>query len=47
MVVGALGVISKSLESHLKEIGFPNRFRTSQKSALLGTATILRKVLEV
>ena len=47
VVVGALGAIAKRLNSHLKEIRIPNRVRTFQKSALLGTATILRKVLEV
>ena len=48
MVVGALGMIPKSLKSHLKKkIGIPNRVRTLQKSALFGMATILRKVLDV
>ena len=47
VIVGAVGVISKKLKGHLKEIGIPNRVRTLQKSALLGMATILRKVLEV
>ena len=47
VVVGALGAIAKRLKSHLKEIRIPNRVRTLQKSALLGTATILKKVLEV
>ena len=43
----SLGVIPKRLNGHLKEIGIPNRVRTLRKTALLGTATILRKVLEV
>ena len=45
VVVVVLGVIPKNLSGDLKEIGIPNRVRTLQKSALLGTTTIVRKVL--
>ena len=44
VVVVVLGVIPKNLSGDLKEIGIPNRVRTLQKSALLGTTTIVRKV---
>ena len=44
VVVGALGSVSKKLAGHLEQLG---RTRTMQKSALLGSAHILRKVLEV
>ena len=47
VVVGALGSVSKKLAGHLEQIGIKNRTRTMQKSALLGSAHILRKVLEV
>ena len=47
MVVGALGSVSKKLAGHLEQLGIKNRTRTMQKSALLGSAHILRKVLEV
>ena len=47
VIVGALGSVSKKLASHLEQIGIKNRTRTIQKSALLGSAHILRKVLEV
>ena len=47
VVVGALGSVSKKLAGHLKQLGIKNRTRTMQKSALLGSAHILRKVLEV
>ena len=46
VVVGALGSVSKKLAGHLEQIGIKNRTRTMQKSALLGTAHILSKVLE-
>ena len=47
VVVGALGSVSKKLAGHLEQIGIKNRTRMMQKSALLGSAHILRKVLEV
>ena len=47
VVVGALGSVSKKLAGHLEQLGIKNRTRTMQKSALLGSAHILRKVLEV
>ena len=47
VVVGALGSVSKKLAGHLKQLGIKDRTRTMQKSALLGSAHILRKVLEV
>ena len=47
VVVGALGSVSKKLAGHLEQLGIKNRTRTMQKSALLGSSQILRKVLEV
>ena len=47
VVVGALGTILKALEKHLKEIGTSVRVELLQKAALLGTARILRKTLEI
>ena len=47
VVVGAFGSVSKKLAGHLKQIGIKNRTRMMQKSALLRSAHILRKVLEV
>ena len=48
VVVGALGSVSKKLAGHLEQIGIKNRTkRCKLKSALLGSAHILRKVLEV
>ena len=46
VVVGALGSESKKLAGHLEQLGIKDRTRTMQKSALLGSAHILRKVLE-
>ena len=46
VVVGALGSVSKKLAGKLKQLGIKDQTRTMQKSALLGLAHILRKVLE-
>ena len=45
--VGALGSVSKQMKCQLEQFGIPNRKRTLQKSAVLGSAHIFRKVLEV
>ena len=47
VVVGALGSVSKKLAGHLEQLGINYRTRTVQKSALLRSAHILRKVLRV
>ena len=47
IVVGALGSIPKKLTEHLLSLGLPGDIHCIQKSALLGTAGILRKVLSV
>ena len=47
VVVGALGSVSKKLADHLEQLGIKSRTRTVQKSALLGSTHILRKMLEV
>ena len=47
IVVGALGVFSKNLESHLKELEMAYIRRTLQVSAILGSVIILRKVLNM
>ena len=47
IVVGALGTIPRSLEKHLDEIGCQVKVDLLQKAALLGTARILRKTLEI
>ena len=45
--IGALGSVSKKLAGHLELLRITDRKRTMQKSALLGSEHILRKVLEV
>ena len=47
VVVGAMGSMSKKLAGHLEQLGTKNRTRTIEKSAPLGSANILRKVLQV
>ena len=47
IVVGALGSVTERLNEYLSEMGVTTRVELIQKSALLGSARILRKVLEV
>ena len=46
LVVGALGAVSKMLDTWLDELGITIRMGLLQKTTLLGTARILRKVFE-
>ena len=46
VVVGALGVVSNRLDAWLEKLGVTIRMGLLQKAALLGTARILRKLLE-
>ena len=46
IVVGALGTVAPNLSKHLDAIGVTTRMKLLQKSALLGTARLLRRVLE-
>ena len=47
VVISALGTVTKSLNGYLTEIGVSTKIQLLQKSTLLGTARILRKVLEI
>ena len=47
VVVGAFGTVSEKLENDLKTIGIPIVISCLQKALLLGTALILREVLEI
>ena len=47
LVVGSLGAISKQFGNRLKQIGITVGTAEVQKTVLLGTAKILRKVLEI
>ena len=46
VVVGALGAVSERLDTWLDKLGTTINTGFLQKTALLGTARILRKVLE-
>ena len=46
VVVGALGVVTSRLDEWLEKLGVTIRRRLLHKTALLGTARILRKLLE-
>ena len=45
-MVGALGAVTPNLSKHLDAIGVTTRIELLQKAALLGTARLLRRVLE-
>ena len=47
IVLGALGTVTRSLSNYIKEIGVKTQIKLNQKSVLLGTARVLRKVLEI
>ena len=47
LVVGSLGAIPKQFGNRLKQIGITSGTAQVQKTVLLGTARILRKVLEI
>ena len=47
LVVSSLGAIPKQFGNRLKEIGITAEIGKVQKKVLLGTARILRKVLEI
>ena len=47
LVVGSLGAIPKQFGNRLKQIGITLGTAQVQKTVLLGTARILRKVLEI
>ena len=47
LVVGSLGAIPKQLGNRLNQIGITAGTAKVQKTVLLGTARILRKVLEI
>ena len=47
LAVGSLGAIPEQFGNRLKEIGVTAEIGKNQKTVLLGTAIILRKVLEI
>ena len=47
VVIGALGAVSVNFKEHMKRIGVNVKLEVIQKTALLGTAKILRKVLSL
>ena len=46
IVIGALGAVTPNLPKHLEAIGVTIKTELLQKAALLGTARLLRRVLE-
>ena len=45
IVIGALGTIRKGMEDNIRSVSENMTIQTVQKTCLLGTARILRKVL--
>ena len=46
MILGALGSVTKNFEKYVDKLEIKIDLHTVQKTTLLGTARILRKVLE-
>ena len=46
IIVGALGSVTINFENWMEKIGIRNETFSAQKTTLLGTARILRKVLQ-
>ena len=47
VAIGALGAVSVNFKEYMKRIGVNVRLEVIHKTALLGTAKILRKVLSL
>ena len=47
VVIGALGSVTEGFDKWIEKLGIPCNIAVMQKTALLGTARILRKVLEM
>ena len=46
-VIGAFGVVSKRFKSYIASLDFDPGVQPLQKACLIGTARILRKVLDI
>ena len=47
IVIGALGSATKEFDGWIEKLGITNNVGVMQKTALLGTTRILKKVLEM
>ena len=47
IIIGATGIVEKGIQSYLQKIPENNNLYNLQRSAILGTAHILRKVLSI
>ena len=47
VVIGALGSVTQGFDKWIEKLGIPCNIAVMQKTALLGTARILTKVLEM
>ena len=45
--IGALGSVTKEFNGWIEKLGITSKFGVMEKTVLLGTARILRKVLEM
>ena len=46
VIIGALGSVTERLQEELEKFGYRNGLETIQKACLLGSARIVRKVLD-
>lgn len=47
LIIGALGTVSKTLESRMDEVGIRRKVDTPESLALPGPEIVLKKVLEI
>ena len=47
VVIGALGSLTKDFDNWMEKLELPSNVGAIQKTALLGTARVLRRVLEL
>jgi len=46
IIIGATGIVTRSLRKHLEAVPGKHSIDSSQKTAILGTSHIIRKVLQ-
>ena len=47
VVIGALGIVSKKFKNYIAALDFEPGIQPLQKACLIGTARIVRKVLDI
>ena len=47
VVIGALGIVSKKFKNYIAALDFEPGIQPSQKACLIGTARMVRKILDI